>query len=39
MKGTDGKPIIQVQTKDGEKEFQSEEIAAIILTKMKIFPP
>ena len=35
MKGTDGKPIIQVQTKDGEKEFQSEEIAAIILTKMK----
>ena len=35
IKGNNDKPAIQVQTKDGEKEFQSEEIAAIILTKMK----
>jgi len=35
IKGKDDKPMIQVNTKDGEKSFQSEEIAAIILTKMK----
>merc|ERR1711937_756603 len=29
------KPSIQVSTKDGKKEFQPEEISAMVLTKMK----
>ena len=33
--GKGEKPMIQVTTKDGEKEFQAEEIAAMILSKMK----
>jgi heat shock 70kDa protein 1/2/6/8 len=35
VSGPNAKPVIKVTTKDGEKEFQAEEIAAMILTKMK----
>lgn len=30
-----GKPLICVKTKDGEKEYMPEEISAMVLTKMK----
>ena len=33
--GKDDKPVINVMTKDGDKTFQSEEIGAMILSKMK----
>ena len=33
--GKDGKPVIQVVTKDGPKDFHAEEISSMILTKMK----
>ena len=33
--GKNNKPNIKVTTKDGEKQFAAEEIAAMILTKMK----
>ena len=32
----DGKPYVQVQTKDGLKKLSPEEISAMILKKMKI---
>ena len=33
--GPKGKPIIKVSSKDGDKTFHPEEVAAMILTKMK----
>jgi L1 cell adhesion molecule like protein len=33
--GTDDKPVIVIETKDGTKELSAEEVAAMILTKMK----
>merc|ERR1711966_16898 len=32
---SDDRPLIVVETKDGEKEFNAEEISSMILTKMK----
>ena len=31
----DGKPVISIDTKDGNKLFQAEEISAMVLVKMK----
>lgn len=33
--GKDGRPLINVTTKDGSKEFHAEEISSMVLTKMK----
>ena len=30
-----GKPLIEIETKDGAKTFQAEEVSAMVLTKMK----
>jgi len=35
VKGTDGKPFIEVMYKNEKKQFQAEQISAMVLTKMK----
>eukprot|EP00801_Mesodinium_rubrum_P001785 Mrub_01785.p1 GENE.Mrub_01785~~Mrub_01785.p1 ORF type:complete len:643 (+),score=269.24 Mrub_01785:251-1930(+) len=35
VKGTDGKPFIEVMYKGEKKQFQAEQISAMVLTKMK----
>eukprot|EP00801_Mesodinium_rubrum_P001717 Mrub_01717.p3 GENE.Mrub_01717~~Mrub_01717.p3 ORF type:complete len:634 (-),score=409.92 Mrub_01717:78-1979(-) len=35
VKGTEGKPFIEVQYKGEKKQFQAEQISAMVLTKMK----
>jgi heat shock protein 1/8 len=35
VKGTEGKPFIEVMYKSEKKQFQAEQISAMVLTKMK----
>jgi len=35
VKGTDNKPMIEVEFKGEKKQFQAEQISAMVLTKMK----
>jgi len=35
VKGTDNKPMIEVEFKNEKKQFQAEQISAMVLTKMK----